>query len=295
MDHFKKAFFLSLFLLIFLLKTSVQAAPPSPGTVILERQAVPQWVQTTAASIVSGMYGHPRAVDVDGDGDQDFVIGDGSDPTNPLRVYLKNGNNYMHVELPSPVQGNSPAPVDWDQDGDIDLVVGSGSGPMRLFLMGSNGFSESLYPWGYNLQSINLSGTEHPFFVDWDQDGDWDIILGSLDGRVRLYLNTTSFQGYFLQDGYSGNNLNTIDVGSESYPTLVDWDNNGDLDLIVGNNLGEVRYYTNNGSNNFTQDTNFGPVNLPSTSYFAAPTVLNLDINSDLDLFVGSDTGQFFS
>lgn len=247
------------------------------------------------------MYGHPRAVDIDQDGDQDFVIGNGvtpADVTNPLRVYLKNGNTYTHAELPAPLQGNSPFPVDWHRDGDVDFVVGNGIGPMRLFLFHNDTYVESAYPAGYTLQTIGPLGAKYPFLTDWDGDGDWDLVLGSTDGRIRLYLNTTLYQGHFVEDSYANNNLETIDVGSESYPTVVDWDGDGNLDLIVGNQAGQVRYYENDGSNNFVQDTSFGPVNVPPSMLnppSAAPTVLNFDTDGDLDLFVGTDTGQFFS
>ena len=44
------------------------------------------------------------------------------------------------------------------------------------------------------------------------------------------------------------NNYSNIDVGNNAAPQLVDVNRDGKLDLIVGNYVGKIRYYQNNGT-----------------------------------------------
>lgn len=37
------------------------------------------------------------------------------------------------------------------------------------------------------LKSIALENTSMAHVVDWDKDGDWDILLGTTDGTVRFF------------------------------------------------------------------------------------------------------------
>jgi len=82
--------------------------------------------------------------------------------------------------------------------------------------------------------------------VDWDNDGRKDLILGENDGHVRIYLNTNTdadpqFSGYtYVQMGGSD-----YDVGSYSSPFIVDWNEDGKKDLIVGDSGGYVTLLIN--------------------------------------------------
>ncbi len=90
----------------------------------------------------------------------------------------------------------------------------------------------------------------HPFVVDYNLDGNKDLLVGTADGRVRLYLNRGTNAAPLLSE-YT---LLTADdgllgVGSNAAPFMVDWDNNGTFDLLVGNGDGLLYYYANRGSN----------------------------------------------
>jgi len=86
--------------------------------------------------------------------------------------------------------------------------------------------------------------------VDWDEDGRKDLILGERDGHVRIYLNTNTdaapvFGGYtYVQMGGSD-----LDVGYTSSPYICDWDNDGDKDLLCGEDTGTVWLLVNTGTN----------------------------------------------
>ncbi|TKJ41702.1 hypothetical protein CEE37_03810 [candidate division LCP-89 bacterium B3_LCP] len=126
-----------------------------------------------------------------------------------------------------------------------------------------------------------------PTFVDIDNDGDFDLFVGEHDG----YLN-------FLEN--SGNNppdwicittaLDTIDIGKYSAPTFWDYDDDGDLDMFIGEEEGSIWHYRNDGTLEdpiWTFMTeNFGSLGV---NYHAIPFFRDLDADNDDDLLVGHD------
>ena len=142
---------------------------------------------------------------------------------------------------------------------------------------------------------------------DWDNDGDYDLLLGSYDGG-RLFLQMN--EGTATEPQFSGRNIPVMTGGVPfelksklTTPKLVDWDQDGDLDLIAGtyedreNDLGGGVYLALNegkvGSPKFgalqtliapeTTQGNKGPTRPDSGLY---PDVLDYDGDGDLDLVV---------
>ncbi|NYT27396.1 MAG: FG-GAP repeat protein [Candidatus Thiodubiliella endoseptemdiera] len=75
------------------------------------------------------------------------------------------------------------------------------------------------------------------------------MVVGEGNGTLKYYQNTssTSNPAYEAKTGDS-NPFNGIDVGGYSSPTLADIDGDGDLDLVVGENYGTLKYYQNTGT-----------------------------------------------
>lgn len=275
---------------LFIAKTPAQAIEPEVELPLLARVSVPPWVNKQIGNLVSGQYSHPRAVDWDGDGDTDFVVGHGYSNANPIWVYLKDGTSYNPIRLPDTVTGNWVAPVDWNGDGIVDLVTGTYFGSLRVFLRDANDeFSEINYS-STNIESLITVNYKALSFMDWDGDGDQDFILGRENGGFLLYLRQPSGNFILLS---AGHNLSSIDVGTISNPALFDWDGDADLDLISGNGNGQVRLFTNN-SNIFTEDLGFGPVQIPLAAH-SSPTVFFFNNDDSPDLVVGSYFGQIYN
>jgi hypothetical protein len=72
--------------------------------------------------------------------------------------------------------------------------------------------------------------------------------------------------------------MNGVDVGSYSYPSLIDQDNDGDFDMWVGAEDGTLSYFENTGSATnpvFTQRTGTdNPMNGVDVGEFATPTMM---------------------
>jgi hypothetical protein len=89
----------------------------------------------------------------------------------------------------------------------------------------------------------------HPFVVDYNLDGTKDLLVGTGDGTLALFLNRKSDATPALSDYTllrAGDTL--MDVGDNAAPFMADYNNDGAPDLLVGNGQGSLFYYENRGS-----------------------------------------------
>jgi len=90
--------------------------------------------------------------------------------------------------------------------------------------------------------------------VDWDGDADLDLLIGNVKGEVFLSRNEgTKTEPRFesrdrvLADGAP------MKVVLKSDPWPVDWDADGRLDLLVGDEAGDVSFFRGRGGGTFDQ------------------------------------------
>ena len=129
--------------------------------------------------------------------------------------------------------------------------------------------------------------------------GDYDLFSGSDGGTIRFYQNTGTMSAPDWQDPVNLKDVNGDDVnpGSRSAPFLADLDNDGDLDLIIGERRdnGQVNYYENSGTATepawTRDDAMFSGV---SSGGHSKPALADLDNDGDLDLVVGEEDGEVF-
>ena len=80
-----------------------------------------------------------------------------------------------------------PFAVDWDGDSHLDLVVGTFPGKFYLFKgQGKGKFLPKPEEMKAGDRPLNFQGHHgDPFVIDWDGDGDLDILSGSSEGGVQ--------------------------------------------------------------------------------------------------------------
>ncbi len=91
---------------------------------------------------------------------------------------------------------------------------------------------------------IGITGTASAAHAaDWDGDGDYDLIIGDIRGKVYLVPNEGTPESYAF-----GKEKQLASVKSRAGPFTADWDGDGDLDLLVGADDGSVSLFCNTGS-----------------------------------------------
>jgi len=237
---------------------------------------------------------NPVLTDLDYDGDFDLVYGTSS---GVLFVYKNIGSvssptfqyypDYFKI---TKLNGNgaSVSLADFDGDGDNDLLSGIWTGKFIYFRNDGNSTKPVFNQVDVSFSNFTqITSYSTPVFVDIDNDGDFDIVSGALNGQVYLYINTN---GVFTQNTST---FSSIDVGWSSIPSFADLDGDGDLDLLVGSETGiSTKYFSNDGYNNFQENVStFSTVAFPN---YSRPTLADIDNDNDYDLIIGDGWGEVF-
>ncbi len=146
-----------------------------------------------------------------------------------------------------------PFAVDWNSDGHLDLVVGNFAGTFYWFEgKGEGRFNPTPEMIQAGGSPLRISGAHSdPFIVDWDGDGDLDLLSGSSNGGVQWAENHAgkgelpelkTFEALIEpapRIAY-GQPLNEGDLKGPTTSTRVwvdDVDSDGKLDLLVGDSV----------------------------------------------------------
>ncbi len=182
--------------------------------------------------------------DADGDGDNDLVVGTGGNASKEksfyvTRLYLNDGKgNFTRSEEKLPTtEANIAdiAPFDYDGDGDMDLFIAGrsvpgtyGLDPEHLFLTnnGDGTFENVTERYAYDLKDAGM--VTDAIWADIDGDGISDLVTTAEWGAVNVLKN----------DGKRLSKFSTsLDSINGWWFTIEssDLDNDGDLDLVIGN------------------------------------------------------------
>jgi len=85
--------------------------------------------------------------------------------------------------------------------------------------------------------------------LDLDNDGVIDFICGMEDGQLAYYRNQGNNSNLIIADPVALTDTfgSPISVGENSWPTEFDWDDDGDFDLLVGEQTGKIFILENQG------------------------------------------------
>jgi hypothetical protein len=270
---------------------------------------------------VSG-YSVPSYCDWNNDDRQDLVVGEGGGTPGKVRVYLNTGtaaapqfsaysyaqaNNVDLSVTAGGCLGAFPRTTDWNGDGRKDLLIGRSDGTMMLY-GNTNTDADPRFAAGTYLQvgaagqktNIAVGGRATPCVADWNNDGKKDLVVGAMDGYVRLYLNQGSdaapdFVAMALAQSTGGNLL----VGpGRSSPVVLDLNDDGRKDLLVGDTNGELLLYPNVGTDAapvfgaYTAVTAAGvPIDLAGSAR-SRPFVCDWTGDGQLDVLIGAGDGK---
>lgn len=239
--------------------------------------------------------------DVDGDGDLDIFVAEGTASVEPRpnKLYINDGDGNFtdetFVRLPVSGLANSTK-VDFgdvDGDGDLDAIVAN-LGPEQLLLNNGRGcFSDAspthLPPPPNLFDDISADAR----FADVDGDEDPDILvsnenpfnpapLGGAQNRIWINDGTAHFR-----DQTAALFPANMDQTAAMLPGDIDGD--GDLDLVVVN-IGQDFVLINDGTGRFSDQT---ARRFPNTADSTRKGAL-ADFNGDgcLDLFMGNSRNQ---
>ncbi len=193
--------------------------------------------------------------DMDNDGDLDavmsFLRGRSFLFENVGHDYFENVTAAYHFDVSGRI-----ANIVWcdiNNDGYLDFFAGDKLG--RLYVEINNGFGQFRNMRAATGLSDSLIGF-NPAVADADNDGDPDLFLYGLNKAIRYYENTglnqkTRLPVFKLRNEKSPELTSRFDFFTQSM-RFADYDNDGDLDLILINRVTPSKFFENDGHGRFT-------------------------------------------
>lgn len=199
------------------------------------------------------------------------------------------GERFKNISLAAGISGSSLTSEDlvlgdFNNDGDLDIYVGN-DGPNKMYY--NNGdltFTDATSSSGTGDTLISRCTA-----ADFDNDGDLDIYVANNRGGYNESKIGDGWPNRLFRN--NGNGIFTDiaalagvdDAGNSKGCCFGDYDNDGHLDLYVGNDGGSNRLYRNNGDDTFSDRTQIAGVTEPIGTH----GVTFADFNNDgwLDIY----------
>lgn len=228
---------------------------------------LPVLVDGTPLDVQHSGHAAPFFGDFDGDGFRDLLVGELH--RGRLRIYLNKGWNHSPefdsfslfkqgdpegCIRSSGFMGFGPQLIDFDGDGDTDLLTGDSGGQINFFERRADGsFADAQLIQGRNGTPFRANYSTHVHAVDWDDDGDLDLLTGNHSHEalrgVVLIRNDGTPGSYAYADPVALNaGGKLIEVPQEqASPAVADWDGDGLRDLVIGCGDGSIIWCRNVG------------------------------------------------
>lgn len=224
--------------------------------------------------------------DTDNDGDMDAFVVNWYNISN--MYYINTGGGFIQdsTQIIATDGGYSETASwgDFDNDGLVDLYVCNSAGNKKNFLYhndGNNQFSKittgTMVNDAYESRCVN--------WTDMDLDGDLDLFVTN---------ESTQHENIYRNDaGTAFTRITTGDLVNDAGNTMSgswgDYDNDGDLDVLLANDQGNNGLFRNDGNFTFTKILTDTVSNSNAHSFSSAWS--DIDNDGDLDLFVTNSFG----
>ena len=218
--------------------------------------------------------------DYDNDSDLDLCAIFATPNTKP-NLFRNEGGKFVPTATVGN-RGDTGTFADIDKDGDPDLYLYGNTGSVLLRNDGAGNFTEMAdFDGAQSDQSLKAQSRGPNLFVDYDHDGDLDLFTTGI--RLEMYRNNGDgiFSDVSDQTFIPSERSGARDAG------LGDFDDDGDIDLLITNDGSGCTLYTNLRQGKLQALTD--EIGVSQNHAFTAVAVGDYDNDSDIDLFLATD------
>ena len=219
------------------------------------------------------------AGDFNRDGKTDLILGSG----NGVSIWKSTGTGYTSITPGDYIFCQRTNFADLNNDGNLDIFSCHDIAPNCYYLNGGGTannltfYQSNTTPGAMNFGTIG--GNYSTLFTDFDNDGDVDVFISKCSGPP-CELHRNDGNGLYTDiSAIAGINVTPIQTWSSA---IGDFDNDGDMDIVITASSGSHKYFRNNLDTSNTTEEAF--TNITAGSGWDTNTSTNIDnVTYDFD------------